>query len=215
MSFTPSDRFTAVIAAIDAANAEDPRMTEVDGVARPYETVYAERMWEKLDELYPAAGEILRIAARAQHIRRWAIPRADYPEGREGYNKWRTTLRQMHGDIVGAFMREAGYSDEDAAKVGAYLRKEQLKKDPDSQALENTVDVVFMTYYWGEFIAKYSHYDDDKLIDIVGKTLRKMSSTGHKAALALDLDERTARIVGAALEREKKALEALAKREVS
>lgn len=215
MPFTPTERFTQVIAAIDAANAEDPRSTEVGARARPYETVYAERMWEKLDELYPDAGELLRIAARAQHIRRWAIPRADYPEGREGYNTWRGTLRAMHADVVGAFMREAGYSEEEAAQVGAHLRKEQLKKDADAQALENVVDVVFLTYYWGDFLAKYGHYDDDKLVDIVGKTLRKMSSTGHKAALALDLDERTARIVGAALEREKKALEALAKHEVS
>ena len=215
MPFSPSAKFIAVIAAIDAVNAEDPRETVVDGTGRPYETVYAERMWEQLEALYPDAGELLRIAARAQHIRRWAIPRADYPEGREGYNKWRTTLRAMHADTVGALMRDAGYSDEEAAKVGSYLRKEQLKKDPDSQALENVVDVVFLTYYWDEFIGKYAHYDDDKLVDIVGKTLRKMSSTGHKAALKLDLDERTARIVGAALEREKKALEALAKHEVS
>lgn len=196
-------------------NAEDPRETVVDGIGRPYETVYAERMWEELGDLYHEAGEHLHIAARAQHIRRWAIPRANYPEGCERYNNRRTTLRAMHADTVGALMREAGYSDDDAAKVGSYLRREQLKKDPDSQALENVVDVVFLTYYWDEFIGKYAHYDDDKLVDIVGKTLRKMSSTGYKAALALDLDERTARIVGAALAREKKALEALAKHEVS
>ena len=215
MSFQPTDKFNAVIAAIDAANAEDPRVTVVDGEDRPYESVYAERMTETLDQLYPDAGELLRIAARAQHIRRWAIPRADYPEGRDGYQKWRTTLRQMHADIVGAMMREAGYTEAEAGQVGVWLRKEQLKKSADSQALENVVDVVFLTWYWGEFLAKYAQYDDDKLIDIVGKTLRKMSSTGHKAALALALDDRTARIVGAALEREKKALEALARHEVS
>jgi hypothetical protein len=215
MPFSPTAKFTGLIAAIDAVNAEDPRETVVGGAGRPYETVYAERMWEQLEALYPDAGELLRIAARAQHIRRWAIPRGDYPEGREGYNKWRTTLRAMHADTVGALMRDAGYSEEEAAKVGSYLRKEQLKKEPDSQALENVVDVVFLTYYWDEFIGKYAHYDDDKLVDIVGKTLRKMSSTGHNAALKLDLDDRTARIVGRALEREKKALEALAKHEVS
>lgn len=215
MPFQPSDRFNQVIAAIDAANADDPRSTVVEGVARPYEVVYAARMTEVLDRLYPEAGELLRIAARAQHIRRWAIPREDYPEGKEGYQKWRLTLRQMHSDLVGEMMRRAGYSDEEAEQVGVFLRKEQLKKNPDSQALENVVDVVFLTYYWGDFLAKYAHYDDEKLIDIVGKTLRKMSSTGHAAALALELDERTARIVSAALEREKKALEALAKHEVS
>lgn len=215
MTFTPSQKFTAVIAAIDAANAEDPRVTTVDGRERPYESVYAERMWIELDKLYPKAGELLRIAARAQHIRRWEIARDSQPEGREGYNKWRTSLRKMHGEIVAKIMVEAGYSAAEAEQVGAFLRKEQLKKHPDSQALENVVDVVFLTYYWGDFLTKYAHYDDDKLIDIVGKTLRKMSSTGHKAALALALDERTARIVTAALEREKTALEALARHEVS
>jgi hypothetical protein len=215
MSFTPSQRFTTVIAAIDAANAEDPRKTEVDGQQRPYESVYAERMTATLERLYPDASELLHIAARAQHIRRWDVPRSDYPEGREGYNKWRMGLRRMHAEIVGRMMREAGYSDEDAEQVGVFLRKEQLKKHPDSQALENVVDVVFIAHYWDDFIAKYSQYDDDKLIDIVGKTLRKMSSTGHNAALALDLPEETKRIILAAIEREKDALAALAKHEVS
>jgi hypothetical protein len=215
MPFTPSDKFTAVIAAIDAANAEDPRRTEVEGEQLPYESVYAARMTEVLERLYPDASELLRIAARAQHIRRWEIPRDSQPEGREGYNKWRLALRKMHAEIVGEMMRAAGYTEDEADEVGAWLRKEQLKKSHDSQALENVVDVVFLTYYWGEFLAKYAHYDDDKLIDIVGKTLRKMSSTGHEAALALELDERTKRIVAAALEREKKALAALAKHEVA
>lgn len=215
MGFEPTEKFTNVIAAIDAANAEDPRMTDVDGTARPYETVYAERMTEELEKLYPDASELLRIAARAQHIRRWEIPRDQYPEGREGYNKWRLSLRKMHGEIITEMMTSAGYSDEEAAEVAAYLRKEQLKKSHDSQALENVVDVVFMTYYWADFIAKYAQYDDDKLIDIVGKTLRKMSSTGHAAALALDLDDRTKAIVMAAVERESAALAKLAESEVA
>ena len=88
-----------------------------------------------------------------------------------------------------------------------------LKRDAESQALENVVDVVFLAYYWDDFAAKYAHYDDDKLIDIVGKTLRKMSTKGHQAALALDLPEATLRIVLAAVEREKDWLAAMAEKE--
>ena len=215
MAFTPSPKFEAVIAAIDAENAQDPRRAEVDGESRPYESVYAERMTRHLDKIYPDASELLRIAARAQHIRRWDIPRDSHPTGRTGYQKWRLSLRKMHSELVGEIMQKNGYDADDIAQVGVFLRKEQLKKHPDSQALENVVDVVFLAYYWDDFVAKYNHYDDDKLIDIVGKTLRKMSTTGHQAALALDLPEATLRIVLAAVEREKDALAALAKREVS
>ena len=213
MTFQPNDRFDAVIAAIDAVNAEDPRKITVDGAERPFESVYAERMTETLKQMYPDASELLRIAARAQHIRRWQIPRDTQPTGREGYNKWRVAMRQLHAELVGEIMTKHGYSADDIAAVGSFLRKEALKRVADSQALENVVDVVFLNYYWDDFVAKYPHYDDDKLIDIVGKTLRKMSSHGHAAALALDLPPKTARIVLAAVERERDTLAKMAARE--
>ncbi len=213
MPFTPTDRFNAVIADIDAANAEDPRRVTVDGVERPFESVYAERMTETLERMYPDASELLRIAARAQHIRRWEIPRDSQPKGREGYNKWRLSLRKMHADLVGAIMAEHGYAEDEIAQVGRFLRKEGLKRDADSQALENVVDVVFLEHYWDDFVSKYSDYDDDKLIDIVGKTLRKMSSHGHAAALELDMPDAQKRIVLAAVEREKDTLAKMAERE--
>lgn len=209
MAESPS-RVDAVLAEIDAANAEDPRRTVVGGVARPYESVYAERMTARLAAMYPDASELLRIAARAQHLRRWDIPRGNYPEGRAGYNDWRKTCREHHAKLAGAIMSRHGYGAEDIARVGMMLRKEQLKKDRDSQALENVVDVVFVEHYFDEFLGKYASYDDDKIVDIVGKTLRKMSPKGHQAALALDLPERTRSLIMAAVAREADALAKLA-----
>ncbi|MFV0368521.1 MAG: DUF4202 domain-containing protein [Hyphomicrobiaceae bacterium] len=207
---TDQGRFDNVIKAIDAANADDPRKTEVDGVSQPFEIVYAERMTERLSAMYPDASEELRIAARAQHIRRWDIPRANYPEGRNGYNDWRKACREHHGEVVARIMQEHGYNKSDADRVAMLIKKEQLKKDPESQALENVVDVVFVDHYFDDFLAKYSKYDRDKMIDIVGKTLRKMSPKGHQAALALDLPEATRELIMAAVEREKDTLAKLA-----
>ncbi|PCJ76785.1 MAG: hypothetical protein COA53_00775 [Rhodobacteraceae bacterium] len=215
MTFEPSKNFNAVIAAIDEVNAQDPRTTIVDGQSVPFETAYADRMTKTLEQMYPDASELLRIAARAQHIRRWQIPRDTFPMNREGYQKWRLGMRQLHAELVGDIMSDNGYSADDIALVGSFLRKEALKRVADSQALENVVDVIFLAYYWDDFVTKFSDYDDDKLIDIVGKTLRKMSTKGHQAALALDLPEATTRIVLAAVEREKDMLAVLAKREVS
>lgn len=207
---TDNTRFQKVAQAIDTANADDPRKTIVDGTQRPFEVVYSERMSYRLGEMYPDASELLRIAARAQHIRRWDIPRNRYPEGRNGYNDWRRACREHHGEVVTRIMSEHGYGEEDIAHVVKLIKKEQLKKDRESQALENVVDVVFVEHYFDEFLGKYSQYDDDKIIDIVGKTLRKMSPKGHQAALSLDLPERTRDLILKAVEREKDTLAKLA-----
>jgi len=200
----------AVLAAIDEANSDDPRMTVVDSATRPYEVVYSERMTERLAAMYPEASELLCIAARAQHIRRWDIPRNRYPEGRAGYNDWRKACREHHGELVSRIMADHGYGGEDIAHVIKLIKKEQLKKDRESQALENVVDVVFIDHYFDEFIAKSPSYSDEKIIDILGKTMRKMSPKGHQAALALDLPERTRALVMAAVEREADTLAKLA-----
>lgn len=196
----------ATLAAIDAANAEDPR--KIDG--RAFESLYAERMSARLSALYPNASDLLKIAARAQHLRRWEIPRGDYPEGRKGYNEWRRACRAHHAKLAGEIMRANGYGEAEIAHVGALVRKEQLKKDPESQALENVAAVVFLEHYFEDFLAKYDGYDDDKLIDILGKTLCKMSPRGHAAALSLPLPERARALVSAAVAREAAALERLA-----
>lgn len=196
----------ATLAAIDAANAEDPR--KVDG--RAFESLYAERMSARLAAIYPDASDLLKIAARAQHLRRWEIPRADYPEGKRGYNDWRRACRVHHATLAGEIMRANGYDEAAIAHVGALIRKEQLKKDPESQALENVAAVVFLEHYFAEFLAKYEGYDDGKIVDILGKTLCKMSPKGHAAALALPLGERARGLVAAAVAKEAAALERLA-----
>jgi hypothetical protein len=196
----------ATLAEIDAANAEDPR--KVDGEA--FETLYAERMSARLAAIYPEASDLLKIAARAQHLRRWEIPRADYPEGRKGYNDWRRACRAHHARLAGDIMRAHGYDEAAIAHVGALIRKEQLKKDKESQALENVAAVVFLEHYFEDFLAKYDGYDDEKIVDILGKTLCKMSPKGHAAALALPLPDRARALVSAAVARESAALERLA-----
>ena len=203
--------FEAVIRDIDASNGDDPRRIMVDGVERPYEVVYSERMSARLGAMYPDASKLLRIAARAQHIRRWDIPRNRYPEGRNGYNHWRKACREHHAALIGGIMQRHGYDAAASGRVGMLIKKEQLKKDRESQALENVVDVVFIEHYFDEFLGKHASYDDDKLVDIVGKTLRKMSPKGHAAALVLRLPERTKLLIEAALTRQADTLAKLAK----
>lgn len=209
--FQPTHRFDATIAEIDAANATDPRTVSIGSTSRPYELMYAERMSERLLGVYPRSSEVLRIAARAQHIRRWEIERTSFPTGRRGYNDWRKTCREHHVRLVSEILSRHGYDEDQIGRVAMLIRKEQLKKDPESQALENVVAIVFLEHYFEAFQAKHSDYDDDKFVDIIAKTLRKMSPRGHAAALALPLSERTRKLVAAALARDAAVLRELAK----
>jgi hypothetical protein len=194
-----SPRFQAVISEIDAANANDPRQDIVAGKPHPRELVYSERMSECLSRLYPEASEALRLAARAQHICRWHIPRDKYPLGREGYNAWRSACRDHHAALASAIMRRHGYAEGEIAQVVKIVRKEALKRDPESQALENVAAVVFVDHYLDGFVAAHKDYDEEKLADILRKTLRKMDPVGHAAALGLSLPEPTRRLIGMAL----------------
>ena len=177
-------RFETAIARFDEANAEDPNTEEVDGVAHSKELLYAQRMTAWLDKLAPDASEPLRLAARAQHIRRWAIPRRDYPMTRTGYLKWRTTLYRFHADTAGGILREVGYDDATVAAVQSLLRKERLRRNPDMQCLEDVICLVFLESYFADFAPQY---DEQKVIDILRKTWRKMSPQGQSAARHLAL----------------------------
>jgi hypothetical protein len=195
---TMNDKLARVLQLIDAANAEDPNRINVAGRERPAELVYGERMTAALHTLCGKPSEVLSIAARAQHLERWTSPRSGYPEGRAGYLKWRTDLKAFHARRAGELMAEAGYDEDDIARVAVLINKKGIKRDPEVQMLEDAVCLTFLAHYAADFIAKH---EDDKVIDILAKTARKMSADGLSAAAGLPLDERLARLLGVALER--------------
>ncbi len=163
-------------AAIDDANAKDPNATE----GTPDALLYGQRMTEQQERLFPNASAPLKIAARGQHIERWILTRADYPEGREGYLTWRRDLACHHADRVGGIMLEAGFGDADIEHVGRMLRKEGIKRDADVQALEDVICFTFLQWYFQPFSTKHS---EEKLLRIVQKTARKMSADARARAL--------------------------------
>ena len=188
-------RFQAAVARFDAANAEDPNREEAGGAEQPRELLYARRMTETLQRIAPDASEAVRLAARCQHIRRWTVPRDTYPEGRDGYRRWRTDLARFHADTAAAILRDAGYGADTAARVGALLRKERLKSDPEVQLLEDVACLVFLQHYLPAFARQH---DAEKLAGILRKTWRKMSARGQAEALKLHLEPNLRELVARA-----------------
>lgn len=175
-------RFSEAIARFDAANAEDPNKEVFGGETYPKELLYAQRMTAWLEKFAPDASEALKLAARSQHIRRWAIPRSEYPMNRQGYNEWRHRLAEFHAETAGRILDEAGYDEETIRRVRALLLKERMELDPEGQILEDVICLVFLEFYFADFAP---HYSEPKLIGILRKTWKKMSPRGHEAALAL------------------------------
>lgn len=191
-----NDRLNKAIDLIDQANSEDPTWEMWQGEEIPKELLYSRHMSVWLKKLDPEPSEARQIAARAQHIRRWTVPREQYPEGREGYLRWRKFLYRFHAEQAVAMMREVGYDDVAIDAVRQMIGKEGIKRNADVQLIEDVACLVFLEHYFPPFAQKY---DEDKLIDIVRKTWKKMSEQGQQAALALSLPDGLGQVVAKAL----------------
>jgi hypothetical protein len=170
-----SSRFRTAIERFDAANAQDPR-----GVELPY----AQRLSAWVERLAPAASEELRLAARAQHICRWVIPRESYPPGRIGYLKWREDLKQFHARKAGEILRQLGYEEAAVARVQELIRKRNFPRTAESCVLEDALCLMFLETQFAETTAKTG---DEKMLGILQKTWRKMSPQAREIALTLPM----------------------------
>jgi hypothetical protein len=157
----------------DALNAQDP---EGDAL------LYSQRMTACLKKFAPDASEALQLAARAQHLMRWSIPRKQFPATRTGYLQWRTILYDFQADHAAEVLRDVGYDDPMIASVRGLIRKEKLKADGQMQTLEDVACLVFLQHYLADFAASH---EEEKLIRILQRTWKKMSARGHDFAMKI------------------------------
>jgi hypothetical protein len=178
------DRLAAAIAAVDHANADDPNTVMVGGQAQPKELAHAAMMTEWVQRLDPDATDAQLLAARAHHLRRWVVPRTDYPEGRAGYLKWRADAKRRHADEVATILGENGYDDATIEQTQQIIRKERLKTDPAVQVHEDALCLVFLQTQLADLARQLG---PQKGRDVLAKTLTKMSDRGRTEARRLPL----------------------------
>jgi len=176
------ERLDRALAAIDAANAADPNRITVRGQERPKELAHAELASAWIERLVEAPSVPLRLAARAHHLRRWSSPRSEFPAGRPGYLRWRRRLQKRHAEEVAGILTEVGYDHEVVERVQAIVQKRGLGADPEVQAFEDALCLVFLETQLEAFAAEHP---EEKARDVLRKTWRKMSPAAR--ALALDL----------------------------
>jgi hypothetical protein len=188
------------LSAIDEINRQDPNTILVNDEIQAKELVYGQQMTDCLKLYWPEANELLQIAVRAQHIKRWQLKRTEFAEGKAGYYQWRIAQGKFHAELTASIMLVQGYSLQESEQCAAIIRKENLGTNNDSQTLEDVACLVFLMHYFDEFAAKYTEQDNEaKIVRIVQLTWKKMSEQGHDIALTLTLPDHLAAIVNKAL----------------
>lgn len=191
-----NNALTQTLNAIDQINIADPNSVLIDGETHPKEFIYSKQMSACLHQYWSEPSELIQIAVRAQHIKRWHLKRTNYALGKTGYMLWRKDQGKLHAQLTAELMQKNGYCAEDAAIVASVLKKEKLKSNPLTQTLEDVACLVFLQFYFADFATKHS---EEKLVDIVQKTWRKMSDKAQNIALTFTLPNHLANIVKKAL----------------
>jgi hypothetical protein len=187
----------AVVDAIDAANGEDPTQVVFNGQAHPRARLQGERAAYWVRRLEPSASDELCLAAHAHHLRRWEVPRSSYPSGRAGYLRWRRDLKARHAEGASVLMAEQGFDAAAQERVGALLRRGDLDHDHETQVLE---DAVCLTFLETQFEETRGRLSQEKMVDVLAKTLRKMRPQGRSMASEVDLSPAQTELLAQAVE---------------
>jgi len=187
-----SEKFKRALARFDEENSRDPNRELVNGVEQPRELVYAQWLTDWLLRLCPGASEELRLAARCQHLRRWEVPRNSYPMTRVGYLQWREGLKKFHAQKAGEILSEVGYSESVITRVQSLNLKKDFPKDLETRALEDALCLVFLEHQFADLAAKTA---EDKMINAVQKTWKKMTEKARAEALKLSYGEREKKLI--------------------
>lgn len=188
-------QFEKAIALFDAYNSADPHREKLNDQEVPKEFLYAVRMTSKLNHYAADAPEHVQLAARSQHIGRWEIARDSYPMDRKGYLQWRSQLAIHHATVAEKILRECGYDQEMIEQVKFLLQKKQLRQNAETQLLEDVICLVFIEFYLEDFAREH---DDEKVIDILKKTLKKMSPRAIQEALKIPVSNHISALIGKA-----------------
>lgn len=192
-----NERFQAAIEAIDRANACDTNRLSSGDSQEPKEIVHGRMVSDWILRLAPDASEALRLAGRAHHLERWQIPRASYPDGREGYLRWRRALQDHHVRRTREILAALGYDEKMLGRVETILRKRQLRSDPEVQCFEDALCLVFLETQFRDLARRLG---EDKMIEVLRRTLVKMSPHGKRAATEMTLPAGERALLAKALE---------------
>src|SRR5689334_10210096 len=109
---------------IDIAHSGDVVQIVENGIEYPSELLYSKRMLQILELLRPDSSNVLKVAVQCQHLKRWGIPRADFPFDRRGYHEWRRVVMNYQLNLTQEILSDVGMDEADVHKVMDVLKNQ-------------------------------------------------------------------------------------------
>src|SRR4029078_1926092 len=106
-----------------------------------------------------------------------------YAMTRAGYHQWRTELKRFHAEKSSAVLRAVGYPEETGRLVSELNLKKNFPTDPESRVLEDALCLHFLQFQLTDLVQKT---DNEKVINALQKSWKKMTASGHEHALRLN-----------------------------
>ena len=184
---SPGGSLAEALAAVDAANAQDPTTVLVRGAELPLALAHGQLADAWVQRLRPDADDALRLAARAHHLRRWELPRSGYPEGRPGYLRWRRDQKARHATDVEGLLVAAGYNATVIGRVQALIRRDDLATDAATKTIEDAACLVFLETQLASLADRLT---PERLGEVIRKTAAKMSPAGVAMVSEVPLADR-------------------------
>jgi hypothetical protein len=151
-------------------------------------------MLDTLKDFTKDADLNLQLAVQCQHLQRWKIARTLFPMDKPGYFQWRKAVMASQLAITAKTLQSQGIEEADIADITAILSKKGKEADVRAQIIEDVACIVFVQWYLEDFAAQH---DFDKVVDIVRKTIKKMSSEGLVAVQIKPLSLYVTKVLGA------------------
>jgi hypothetical protein len=182
---------------IEKAHSQDPSKEDMNGSLFPSELLYSKRMLSMLAMVSPDNSNTLKLAVQCQHLKRWNIPRANHPFTRRGYHHWRREVMEYQLEQTRLLLTDAQINNEDISWILNALKNQGDKSIPESQIIMDTACLVFLKWYMEPFARKH---ENEKVSDILKKTMRKMSETGLNLISKLNLPASTQHVLSKAVQ---------------
>lgn len=172
------EKFIEVCKVITDVHSNDPTTVRYNDVNIASELLYSERMLQILGDFWGKTDYCLQLAAFCQHFERWKVARALFAMNKQGYYQWRKAVFEHQIKRTNEVLLNNGISELDIAEITEILSKKGNKLHVKAQIIEDVACLVFVIWYLQDFAAKHSI---EKVKDIVGKTMQKMSDKGKQA----------------------------------
>lgn len=190
------DRFDKAVRLMDALNATDPRTEMFEGRIHPKELIFSQRVAAWIERLVDEPSEALRLAAHGHTLCRWKVARDDFDKGLVGYRYWRNACADRHAEETTRILRDVGYDEAMIDAVRDLTLKKNWPAEDEALALEDADCLAFLELKLKHYLDEWT---EEKTIDILAKTARKMTPAARTHVMDLALSDREKELIQKAL----------------